>query len=144
MELNFSTDISLFHYLLHHLPVNLRRFVENYLDLGQNRKAVKGAEKPEISGFAGLWREMFRMVKILFICHGRIFLIRRKAWKFVIFCVSYSDLPTVYQYFWRVRFAIITTEIAKIRSLNYQKMVTAPLGNRRDYQNERSVNSDTT
>ena len=41
-------------------------------------------------------------------------------------------------------FAKITTEITKFWSLNYQKMMTAPLGNRRNYQNERSVNSDTT
>ena len=40
----------LLHQLLHHLPVNLRRFMENYVDSGQNRKAAKNAKKPEILG----------------------------------------------------------------------------------------------
>ena len=38
------------HLLLHHLPVNLRRFLENYVDSGKNRESEKSAEKPEILG----------------------------------------------------------------------------------------------
>lgn len=34
--------------------LNLRRFMENYVDSGQNRESEKNAERPEISGFAGL------------------------------------------------------------------------------------------
>ena len=44
----------LLHHLLHHLPVNLRRFTKNCVSLGQNTKIEKSAGKPVISRFEGL------------------------------------------------------------------------------------------
>ena len=46
------------HYLLHHLPVNLRRFTKNSAGFGQNIKIEKSAGKPVISRFEGLWRDI--------------------------------------------------------------------------------------
>lgn len=44
----------LLHYLLHHLPENLRRFTENSVGFGQNIKIEKSAGKPVISRLEGL------------------------------------------------------------------------------------------
>lgn len=40
--------------LLHHLPVNLRRFIKNSVGLGHNTKNENSAGKPVISRFEGL------------------------------------------------------------------------------------------
>ena len=47
------------------------------------------------------------MIKVLFVCHGRIYWVWWNAYKSNIFCASCSILPMIYQYFGRVRLAII-------------------------------------
>ena len=47
------------------------------------------------------------MIKILFICHGRICQSWQNPYKSNVFCISYSILPMIYQYFQRARPAII-------------------------------------
>ena len=62
---------NLLHHLLHHLPMNLRRIIKNCVCSGQNTKLKKNAKKPKISRFVGLWKDIIKMIKILFICHGK-------------------------------------------------------------------------
>ena len=40
--------------------------------MGQNTKNGKSAGKPVISRFEGLWRDINKMTKILFVCHGNM------------------------------------------------------------------------
>ena len=74
------------HHLLHHLLVNLRRFMKNSVGLGQKTKIKKSAGKPP--GISMCWRtapkrgkDIRDMIKILFICHGNILKSPQKASK---------------------------------------------------------------